>query len=170
MRINPSGFVGRTLKALEKTRIIQRYEDWATKDGGKAFAKLEKMYPLVYPAAYTLTQTVYIYNLDEMPKERRIPLSLNNIINCIISFAGGLLMMTKPYNNFMKKMTERAAVIYKSENEKTLVKGMKIAVPFIVATMLYKYAGPVIATPLADKANKFLVKHGWVIYANERTE
>lgn len=165
MRINPTGFVGRTLKAIEKSRIIQRYEDWAIKDDGKSFAKLEKMYPLIFPTVYMLVQAAYIYKSDEMPKERRIPLALNNIINCIISFSGGLLMMTKHYNNFMKKMSERAAVIYKSENEKTLVKGMKIAVPFIVATMLYKYAGPVIATPLADKANKFLVKKGWVDYS-----
>lgn len=126
----------------------------------------------VYPTAYMLltigvAQAGMILASDDMPKERRIPMALNNVINCVISFIGGMAT-DKFFEKFKNQLMDRAKVIIKDEKQaKTMVNGIDTAVPVLVSAFLYKYLGQVLATPVTDKVNKSLVKNGLVDYSKD---
>lgn len=163
------------LKYLANSRIINRAENWAVKeipvkgDVSKKvtnYSRMQKIYPNAAMLFAVGIQTGFIYNSKDMTKERKIPLILNNAIACVLAIIGGLIMH-KPIGNLLEKMVSRANIIYPANsNKESLINGMKTAVPFLVSALLFKYIGAVLATPLADKANKFLVKKGIVNYSN----
>lgn len=165
------------LKSIANTKTFNRFEKWAAKETPirknstktiSNYSKLQDIYPTVFMLLTIGAQTAFIYNDKDMPKERRIPLVLNNIINCAIS-VGLFLLMSKSSKKFVNKTLERANVLYANNPNKTkLINGINTAVPFVVSAFLFKYIGPVAATPLADKANKFLVKKGIVKYSNNQ--
>lgn len=165
------------LKYIANTKTVSRFEKWAAKEtpvktnSAKTisnYSRLQDIYPTAFMLLTIGTQTGFIYKDKEMPKERKIPLVLNNIINCILS-VGLFLLMSKSSKKFVNKTLERANVLYANNPNKTkLINGIKTAVPFVVSAFLFKYIGPVAATPLADKANKFLIKKGLVKYPNNQ--
>ena len=80
------------------------------------------------------------------------------------------LLVKKPADKFLEKMLKRAEVLYvRNPNKANLINGIKTAVPFLVPVIMFKYIGAVLATPLADKANTFLVKKGFVNYSNNNS-
>lgn len=126
----------------------------------------------IYPTAYMLltigvAQAGMILASDDMPKERRIPMALNNVINCVISFAGGMAT-DRFFEKFKNQLMDRAKLLIKDEKQaKTMVNGIDTAVPVLVSAFLYKYLGQVLATPVTDKVNKSLVKNGLVDYSKD---
>ena len=152
---------------LAKSNTINKFVDWATKNDAANYEKLKEIYP---PAFMLLTvgvvQTGVILNSDDMPKKRRIPLALNNTINCLISLAVGLI--TAKYS---KKLTatfvKRAEAVLGSKEKEQIIKGIGTAIPIFVSGLLYKYIGPVLATPITDKVNKYMVKKGMIDYSKD---
>lgn len=127
----------------------------------------------IYPTAYMLltigvAQAGVILASDDMPKERRIPMALNNVINCVISFVGGLAV-DKYFEKLKYQLMDRAKLLIKDEKRaKTMINGIDTAVPVLVSAFLYKYIGQVIATPVTDKVNKYMIKHGMVDYSEKK--
>lgn len=170
MRVN-------VLKYIANTKTMNRFQNWAVKECPMKkntsqtltnYAKLQKIYPASFALFAGLVQGIFIYKSKDMPKERKIPLILNLANNDVIALVGGALL-NKPADKFLEKMMERANVIYKDNPNKAIfINGMKTAVPFFVTAVLFKYIGPVLATPLADKCNRFLVKKGWVTYQEKK--
>lgn len=161
---------------IAKTKTMQSVINWAIKkrhykNPSKGtftyYEKLQENWSTLFMlATIGVGQTATILSSDDMPKERRIPLGINNIMTCVISFLGGLL--TKKYTkNLTKRFVESAKIVIKNEDKPKIIIGIENALPVIVTTLLYKYIGQVIATPIADKVNKFLVKKGLVDYSKD---
>lgn len=158
---------------LITSNTMRRAINWAVPKGldEAAVTKYDKM-KKIYPTAFMLltigvAQTSMILASDDMPKERRIPMALNNVINCAISFLGGLAV-----DNYFEKLKyqlmDRAKLLIKDEKQaKTIINGIDTAVPVLISAFLYKYLGQVLATPVTDKVNKFLVNHKMVDYSKD---
>lgn len=164
------------LKGIANTKTVKKFESWAlrtTTDKNNPakkvsnYQKLQNIYPISFMTFVAIIQSAFLYKEKEMPKERRIPLALNNLINAVISITGGILI-SKPTDKYMDKVLNRANVLYENHpNKANLINGIKTAIPFIVPALLFRYVGAVLATPLADKANNFLVKKGLVDYSKK---
>jgi len=160
---------------IANTNTMKRVVNWAVPKGASEssktnYDKLQKIWPSAFMLLTAgLGQTLVIYKSDDMPKKRRIPLIINNIITCSISLLGGLV--TKKYvDKLTEKMKTRAGVVFAKENSKyieTIQNGVKTSIPVLVSALLYKYIGPVLATPLTDKVNKHLVKKGMIDYSKD---
>lgn len=153
---------------IYKQKTMSGIIDWATRNKSANFKKLEKYYPTAFMLlTIGVGQTGVILVSDDMPKKRRIPLALNNTINCLISLAGGLI--TAKYSaKLTDTFVKRAENVIVSNEKEQIIKGIRKAVPVLVSGVLYKYIGPVLATPLTDKLNKFLIKKGFVDYSDKK--
>lgn len=168
--------VTNALKQIANTKTMDRVINWAVKESSAKKAaesvsnydRLQKFYPTIHMIIGVGVQTAFIYKSEEMPKKRRIPLTLNNIIGGIIAIIGGLAI-DKPTNKLVEKMVQRAKVLYPLENQTVMLNGIKTAIPYIIPALMFKYVGAVLATPLADKANNYLIKKGLVDYSNKDT-
>lgn len=156
-----------------KTNTIKKIINWAEPKtlGNKTLSnydKLQKMWPTVFMLSTVgVAQTGVIMTTDEIPKKRRIPLALNNVITCVMAFFGGLL--TDKYTDKLKdKFIQRAGIVIKDSKQTVIINGIKTAIPVLASALLYKYIGQVIATPLTDKVNKVLVKNGLVNYSDNK--
>lgn len=160
------------LDNVAKTNTMTRFIKWADKkklpgDTSTYYEKLQKIYPTVFMLlTIGVGQTCTILTSDNIPKKRRIPLALNNTINCLISLTGGLIL-AKRSKKLTDKFAERAESLFSQEEQKIIINGIKSAIPFFISALLYKYIGQVIATPITDKVNKFLIKKGLVDYSKE---
>lgn len=153
---------------IANTNTMKRFVGWATKNNSTNYKKLEKYYPTAFMLlTIGVGQTGVILASDDMPKKRRIPLALNNTINCLISLIGGLIT-AKHSAKLVDIFKKRAEVIVVNKEKEQIIKGINKAIPILVSGILYKYIGPVLATPITDKVNKFLVKKGWVDYSKEK--
>jgi hypothetical protein len=166
------------LTKLEQTKAVRRFENWAIQEKSVQknakkpitnYSELQRFYPTAFMLITIGAQTGVIYDTKDMPKKRRIPLALNNIINCSISLLGGFIL-AKHSVKLVNKFVDHAKILYskKTEKEKTiLINGITTAIPFLISALLFKYAGQVIATPITDKVNKFLVKKGFIDYSKD---
>lgn len=160
------------LTEIAITKPLKKYENWAVKEIASKkitnFEKVKKIYPPAFLLFGGFVQGWFLYKSKDMPKERKIPLVLNLGFNDAIALLGGALT-SKHTNIFKNKMLERAKILYaEHKNKAMLINGIDAAVPFFVSALLFKYIGPVLATPLADKANNFLIKKGWVDYSKKK--
>lgn len=152
---------------LAKSNTVNKFVNWATKNDAANYKKLQKYYPTAFMLlTIGIGQTGFILASDDMPKKRRIPLALNNTINCLISLAGGIIT-----DKYVDKLTDtfvkRAEKTLVSNEKAQVIKGISRAIPILASGLLYKYIGPVLATPITDKVNKFLVKHKMVDYSEK---
>lgn len=158
---------------LAKSKVVRKFENWALTptNSNPAMTKLEKVqkyYPTIFALFVGIMQGTFLYSSKNMPKERKIPLVLNIANNDAIALIGGVLI-SKPTDKFLTKMINRANVIYEKDPKKLIyLNGIKTAAPFFITAVLFKYVGAVLATPLADKMNKYLVKKGIVHYDNKK--
>lgn len=168
--------IRRVLTYVANTKTMHRLEDWAVRETPLKsnptkmvtnYSKLQRVYPTIFMLFTMGAQTAVIYNSKDMPKKRRIPLVLNNIITCVLAVIGGLLM-SRPTTKLLDIMLKRANILYEhNPNKAFLVNGIKTAIPFLIPALTFKFLGPVIATPMADKANNFLIKKGLINYSKE---
>lgn len=103
----------------------------------------------------------YVYsNLtsDKIPQERKVPLLINDVIICAFSTAAGMTV-AKLFDAMKTGMIENMkTVISDPAKLKLLEGGIKQMMAIGAFTLVFRYLGPVIATPLADKVTKLLVK------------
>lgn len=155
---------------IYKNKVTSSAIEWATKNQAANYKKLEKYYPTAFMLlTIGVGQTGVILASDDMPKKRRIPLALNNTINCLISLLGGFIT-AKHVSNLKGTFVKRAEATLVNKDKEQIIKGINKAIPILVSGILYKYIGPVLATPLTDKLNKFLVKKGLVNYSNDKNQ
>ena len=158
--------ITKTLQRIANTKTMNKLEDWAIKEKSINYTNMQKFYPTAFMFAGGIVQAGFLYKSKDMPKERKIPLILNIANTMIISLIGGAIL-NKPIDKLLKNTLKRAEVLYKNPKTKAiLINGIKTAVPFLVPALMFKYVGAVLATPLADKENKFFVKKGWIDYSN----
>lgn len=159
-------------ETIANTKTMQRVVKWAVPKGASettktSFDKLQKHWPTAFMLLTAgAGQTWVIYKSDDMPKKRRIPLIINNVITCSLSVLGAILI-DKRTEKLKNKFIERAGVLFKDKQKELMQNGIKVTVPLLVSSLLYKYIGPVLATPVTDKVNKFLEKHKMVDYSKE---
>lgn len=154
-------------QTLANSNTVNKFVNWATKNDAANYKKLQKYYPTAFMLlTIGIGQTGFILASDDMPKKRRIPLALNNTINCLISLAGGIIT-----DKYVDKLTDtfvkRAEVTLVGNEKAQVIKGIGRAIPILASGLLYKYIGPVLATPITDKVNKYLVKHKMVDYSKD---
>lgn len=153
---------------LANLNTVKSFVNWATKNDAANYKKLQKYYPTAFMLlTIGIGQTGFILASDDMPKKRRIPLALNNTINCLISLAGAALI-AKHSEKLTNKFVERAKVIFPKERHDQIVNGIKTAIPMTITAFLFKYIGQVIAIPITDKVNKYLIKKGIVDYSDKK--
>lgn len=153
---------------LANSNTVNKFVNWATKNDAANYKKLQKYYPTVFMlVTIGVGQTGFILASDDMPKKRRIPLALNNTINCLISLAGGIIT-----DKYVDKLTDtfvkRAEATLVGKEKVQIIKGISRAIPILASGLLYKYIGPVLATPITDKVNKYMIKHGMVDYSEKK--
>lgn len=159
---------------IAKTNTMKRIVNWAAPKGANEGVKvpydiLQKNWTAIFMlTTMGIGQTAMILKSDDMPKERRIPLALNNIITCAIALVGGLLT-DKHTEKLKDRIFKRAESVFAKDSAKLskMQNGIKTTVPLVISTFLYKYIGQVIATPLTDKVNKYMVKHEMVDYSKD---
>jgi len=65
-------------------------------------------------------------------------------------------------SNYVCKTAKETKVAKQAEAAGRMIKGVDVARKAIVITLIYRFLGPVIATPTADKITKFAKKQGWM--------
>lgn len=157
---------------IARTNTMKSIVNWAVPSGASEktktnLDKLQKHWPMAFMLLTAgAGQTYFIYKSDDMPKKRRIPLIINNVITCSLSVLGAILI-DKHADKLKDKFMERAGVLFKDEQREVIKNGIKITIPLLITSLLYKYIGPVIATPITDKVNKYMIKHGMVDYSEK---
>jgi hypothetical protein len=98
----------------------------------------------------------------KIPQERKTPLLINDVITTTFGFVGGLVLSEKifKFKDAMLKNFEKANSALKPAELNILKAGLATLIPLVAFTFMFRYIGPVIATPLADKVNKFLINKG----------
>jgi hypothetical protein len=157
---------------IANANTMKRVINWAVPNGASektktSFDKLQKHWPNAFMLLTVgAGQTYMIYKSDDMPKKRRIPLIINNVITCSLSILGAIII-DKRTEKLKDKFIERAGVLFKDEQKAIIQNGIKVTIPLLVSSLLYKYIGPVLATPITDKVNKYMVKHGMIDYSKD---
>lgn len=166
------------LTNLYNTKTAQKYADWALKSkdivqNGKTksvsnYDKLQKYVPIAFMAWIALAQSFFISKNKEMPKERKVPLMLNEIFSCAMGVVASLLL-SGPISKLTEKFIDRAEIIYKENPQKEILRnGIKTAIPAAITVTLFQYVFPVIATPMATQATAYLKKKGMVKFSNNK--
>ena len=148
------------INVLSKVPQLQTAVKWASKDGGRNLDKLQKHLPAIEGMWISLFYVLNTMSSKKIPDERKTPLAINSLFSGIFGAAGGYVLTDRVFK-LSKIMQERAEIIYKADPAKlaTIQKGLKAVVPLFAFTFVFRYLSPVIATPIADKINKFLIKH-----------
>lgn len=166
-------------EAFSKTKIAKIYTNWALKEkvvvknGVKEkvtnYSRLQESYPDMFMTYAQLMQCYFLNKDEEMPKERKYPLILNNLYTCVIGLAIGLAFR-KPIANIKQLSVERAKILYSGPEKEILINGIKTAVPFLISTISFRYLGHVIATPLSTQTTQFLAKKGLINLSEDKKQ
>ena len=160
------------IKALEKTRVVRKWEDYlskeiTTKSGEKILRlnKLQKHLPGVLGLWITGFYAQSILNNKDIPKERKTPLFINNLFCGAVGVSAGYGVKAA-INKFEERFIPRFEKVLEKQGlspdkiEKLSKVGLHHSlIPLLAFSFAFRYLAPVIATPLADKVNKFLIKH-----------
>ena len=110
-------------------------------------------------AAYTLLYFINGYRSKDIPPDRKRTLLINSTLCGIFGIAGGYAL-----SGILDSAKDKIAktfdkVIVDHPQKELLRKGFVSIVPLLGFTLIFRYFAPVIATPMADKISKFIVKH-----------
>ena len=133
---------------------------------GKNLGILKKHLPAAIGIWMTSFYAVNNLASKKIPSERKPTLLINDIITCAIGVLGGYAISDGIFR-FQRAVVDRfnaeiAKTVANPGKRAMLTKGLSSIIPLVAFTMTFRYIGPVLATPLADKVTKFLVKKGWM--------
>jgi len=157
--------MNKILLNLTNKKSVQRYIKWASKEvnGESNFRRIvQRTVPSVtgvWISGFYIMNTV---NSKKIEEKRKPALILNIAINTLIGVIGGHFLSDAIYklkDKAVKKFEEVVTDI-SPEKKKILIKGLGSSVPLFAFTVMFRVIGPIIATPLAEVGNKFLIKHG----------
>ncbi|MGD9581920.1 MAG: hypothetical protein AB7V50_11150 [Vampirovibrionia bacterium] len=165
---------------IANTGALKKFADWSARESGKVdrfnreMTNFEaKLIPTMSAVLPIWISSFYVFsNLKskEIPKERKIPLLINDIIICAFSTLAGFTVV-KLFNTMELGMKERVKELLMktckdqetyNKQKSMYQKGIKQMMFIAAFTFVFRFLGPVIATPLADKVNKFLIKKGLI--------
>ena len=168
------------LTKLANTNRMKRCADWGERLSfkrdifGKNLNNFEgRLFPLVtlaYPIWLSGFYVVSNLTSKKIPKERKIPLAINDTI--VVAFSTAVaLTVQKTFEAFQAGLITRLSDVVKDKAKaKNLAGGIKQMVGIAAFTFVFRYLGPVIATPLADKVNNYLVKKGLIKDPNDQKD
>ncbi|MEW5822185.1 MAG: hypothetical protein AB1782_18465 [Cyanobacteriota bacterium] len=159
----------RGINSLAHTGTASRIAEWGAKEStktdllGKSLNNFSaKIVPSMAALLPIWISAFYVINnlkSDKIPKERKTPLLINDIIVCTISTIAGMTV-AKLFDAMQIGMVENMKKVVTSADKQALLKGgIKQMMAIAAFTLVFRFLGPVIATPLADKVNSFLIKH-----------
>lgn len=108
--------------------------------------------------------TLYIINTKmskDIPEERKPTLILNNAINGILAISATYALIgvtNKMRAKFIKNVVSAAKEMFPESDLNKMARGAGLLSRLLIASIIFRYLTPVFATPLADKATRFLVK------------
>jgi len=160
------------LPRLAQTKVINKAVNWALKEKTVTknnvttkitnYSKMQATFPNCFMVFVQALQCYFLNKSEEMPKERKIPLILNNTYSCTLALTTGLIFKN-PIQKMTAKIIHQAETVYANNPHKTnLINGIKTGIPFLTAAVLFQYIGPVIATPLSTQTTKWLAKKGYI--------
>lgn len=169
--------LGSSIKRIEQTKAMQYLENKYSEGAYSSIVGIDKE-ELVLPKLNTLKAhlpgilglwlTAFYANSiiknKDIPKERKTPLFINNIICGVIGVISGYTI-TSGMNKFKQHFIPRFEEVMKKQGEEAgRIKDLKGAmshslIPLVAFTVGFRYLGPVVATPLANTINNFLIKH-----------
>ena len=117
----------------------------------------------VFAAWFGILYNFCIYNEKGIPKERKNTLVINSTITTTLGIVIGYAldkMIDKPMNRWGDKFEKILDETYGKNSEKKVVilKGFRSMIPMLAFVFACRFIAPVIATPMADKVSKYLVK------------
>lgn len=165
-------WTARGMNQLANAGKMKKFAEWGANNSSKVDLlnkPISNLNAKVVPAMSALLpiwiSSFYVYSnikSDKIPKERKTPLLINDIIICAFSTVAGFTVsklfdaMKTTMNNNLKTVVKEAKDIAR------LQQGIKQMMAIAAFTLVFRYLGPVIATPLADKVNTFLIKKGYI--------
>lgn len=175
--------IGSVIIPIEKIKIVRNFEQKLSEGAFTSpekelilpkLNKLKKHLPGILGLWLTGFYAQSILNNKDIPKERKTPLFINNLFcGAFGTFAGYYVAaaMNKFNNHFVPRF-EKVLEKQKIPTERiTDLKGAlkRSLIPLVAFTFAFRYLAPVIATPLADKVNKFLIKHNLIKDPNSKS-
>ena len=159
----------RIINSVAHTNTSSKVAEWGAKLSGKSDLlgnPINNLNARIVPAMTALLpiwiSAFYVYsNLksEKIPREHKIPLLINDIIVCTFSIIAGFTI-AKLFDAMKTGMNYNLAkVVSDPQKVKMLQGGIKQMMAITAFTFVFRYLGPVIATPLADTVNNFLIKH-----------
>lgn len=155
-----------------RLKSVDKFVKWSCKpyqkkDGEMVtnFYRVKKHAPAAIGAWFAAFYVLNTLKSKEIPPERKTPLAINTVINDLFGMTFGYVLNNgiEKFMNAMQPVFEEAIkdkkYKYALEQQKTLLQGFKAIVPLFAFTFSLRFMAPVMATPLADKVNKFLIKH-----------
>jgi hypothetical protein len=162
--------LARGINTLAHSKPIKGIADWSTKPSGvhDMFDREKtnlygKLYPKMVLALPLWISSFYILsNLksDKIPMERKVPLLINDAITCTFSTLASLTV-AKVFDSMKEIMDKQMKAVVPGKYDK-MAGGLKVMMGITAFTVVFRFLGPVIAPPLADKVNNFLIKKGWI--------
>ena len=161
--------INRLFTGLYNSKLMTSLVDWSVKDStrvkdnsGKFVNNTHVAQPHIEAFIGTFSTALYFvngYKNKDIPPESRRTLLINSTLCGVFGVLGGYAL-SNIINRFKDKAVNRFdEIMVKNQKNQFLRKGLISIVPMLGFTMIFRYIGPVIATPLADKINGFLVKH-----------
>jgi len=169
--------IGSVIIPIEKTKIMRTLEQKLSEGAFTSLKEKELTLPKLnklkshLPGILGLWVTGFyaqsILNNKDIPKERKTPLFINNIF-CGAFGTGAGYYVAAAMNKFNEHFVPRFETVLEKQKVSTeRIKDLKGAlkhslIPLVAFTFAFRYLAPVIATPLADKVNKYLIKHNLI--------
>lgn len=153
-----------TITSFANWSPVKGAVNYCAKDGGKNLVTLKRHLPAIVATWISAFYVLNTYQSKKIPEERKTPFAINTTICSIIGIIGGYAM-EPGVERFVKALAERMEKVLPNLEKKELgliKEGLAASVPLFLFTFTFRFLGPVIATPLADKINKFLIKHGYI--------
>jgi hypothetical protein len=102
-----------------------------------------------------------IYRSKKIEEEQKLPLVLNEFLTTATTVTAGYVIdkkLDKGYKRFTDIFKNVNADMY-AKNPTGWDKGLKYAKTFVVIGFIYRYLGPVVVTPIANRLSALIVNH-----------
>lgn len=155
-----------------RVKKVNQFVKWSCspyqkKNGDMAtnFYRVKKHAPVVIGAWVASFYVLNTVKSKDIPSERKPPLIISTVITDLFGMTFGYVLNSwiedfmKVMEPVYKKSIEDEKLKYTLGQQKTLMQGFKAIVPLFAFTLSLRFLAPVLATPIADKFNKFLIKH-----------
>ena len=177
---NSNCMKNRVIKILveNKTVTVAGFENGIKKTQTVPVSNLKRLkvhLSAVFAAWFGILYNICIYKGNGVPKERKNTLVINNTITTFLGVVIGYgldKMLDKPMEKWSAKLGKILDEVYKEtpqmikediekmqDKKAVIAKGFKSMIPMLAFVFACRFVAPVIATPMADIVNKFLVKH-----------